>query len=146
MGFLGSYAQGWFKYYVAKNHGQKLLKRSQKLNSKLETSSKWFDNHPELYLTIYKFMYGMTTVILVLSGIRGISYLKFAIYSAISSLMWVAAFGFAAYYCADALLSTFDKIGDFKQYIIGALIVLGLLVFYIRHRRHLKHCIEAISE
>jgi len=30
VGFLGSYTQGWFKYYVAKNYGRKLLEKSEK--------------------------------------------------------------------------------------------------------------------
>jgi len=145
-GFLGSYVQGWFKYYVAKIHGNKLLLKSPKLNSKISKNAEWFDKNPVLYLTIYKFMFGLTTVVLVLSGLRNMSYYKFAIYSAISSLIWVIVFGFAGYFCADLVLNAFETIGDYRLHFIGALIIIGLIVFYVKHRKHLKHCIEVIAD
>lgn len=146
MGFLGSYTQGWFKFYVAKKHGRKLLDRSEKINAKVTKYSEWFDKKPILYLSGYKFMFGLTTVILVLSGLRDISYFKFAVYSAFSSLIWVIVFGLAAYYCADVALSAFETIGDYKFHIIGSLIVIGIIVFYIKHKRNLQCCIEAMTE
>jgi len=146
VGFLGSYTQGWFKYYIAKNHGRKLLKKREKLNSKIEKYSVWFSKHPILYLTIYKFLFGLTTVILFLSGLKNIGYLKFAIFSAISSLMWVAVLGSAAYYYADTVLNAFEFLGMYKHHIIGVLIVVGIIVFYVRHRINLHCCVQAVIE
>ena len=145
-GFFGSYVQGWFKYFVAKKHGQKLLEKSETLSKKIEKSASWYDKNPSLYLVSYKFIFGLTTVILVLSGLRDMSYVQFAIYSAISSLLWVAVFGVLGYYCADFVLSSFATFGEHKFKFIGGLIILGIVVYYWRHRRCLKDCVEAMEE
>ena len=144
--FIGTYLQGWFKFYLAKNHGRKLLEKSSRLSKKVDSSSQWYDKNPVILLISYKFLYGVNTVILLLSGLRDMSYAKFALYSAIAALIWLSVFGGLAYFCADALLNSFSAIGEYKYYIIGGLIVLGLIVWYIRHQRQFKDCIEVIQE
>lgn len=91
-------------------------------------------------------MFGLTTVILVLSGLRDMSYIKFALYSAISSLLWVAVFGFIGYHCADMALSAFYSLENHKFKVIAGLSVFGLTVWYWKHRQNLNHCVEAIKQ
>lgn len=145
-GFWGSYLQGWFKYFVAKKYGVKLLSKSAKLDKKIQKSAAWYDKNPVLYVILYKFLFGLTTVILVLSGLRDMGFVKFAVYSAISSLLWVAVFGVLGYYCADFVLDSFASVRDHKYKIIGGLSILGFIVWYWKHRQHLKHCMEIIND
>jgi len=112
---------------------------------KVKKSATWFDENPELYLIIYKFMFGFTTVILVLSGLRNMGYLKFALYSAISSLMWVLVLGLGAYHCADQALNLLDTLSMYKYHVIIPLIVLGIIVFFVRQRISLTCCVQAIT-
>ena len=146
VGFLGSYVQGWFKYYIAKKHGRKLLQKSKKLEKKLAKNTAMFNKNPILFLVGYKFMFGLSTVILVLSGLGNINYFKFGLYSAISSILWVIFFGLSAYFCSEILLQSFEAIKDYKYYIIGTLIAIGFIVYDVRHRSHLMCCVEAMSE
>ena len=144
--FLGSYLQGWLKFYLAKNHGRKLLEKSSRLSKKVENSSQWYDKNPVLYLLSYKFLFGVNTAILLLSGLRNMSYAKFALYSGIASLIWLLVFGSLAYFCAESLLNSFSAIGKYKFHIIAGLIVLGLFIWFVRHKRQLKDCLEVIQE
>jgi len=146
VGFLGSYTQGLIIFYAARNHGLKLLKRNKKLHDQITKNAGWFDKNPMLILMLYKFFFGLTTAILILAGLREISYLKFAIFTAISSFLWVTFFGLLAYYCADIVLSAFETLANYKFHIIGVLILIGLYVFYAKHKKNLQNCVEVILE
>ena len=91
--FFGAYTQAWVKFLIAKKQGTKLLNNKPKLKEKLDKASVWFDKRPFAILSIYKFLYGMTTVILLMAGLRNISYLKFGIHTAIAVGLWVIVLG-----------------------------------------------------
>ena len=137
--FFGAYTKAWIKFLIARKHGNKLLDKKPKLKAKLDKSSVWFDKKPFWFLSVYKLMYGMTTVIILLAGLRQISYLRFGIHAAIAVALWVAVVGGFGYFCAEAMMENINKISEYKWYIIGAMILIGLIVWLFKHYHHDKH-------
>ena len=78
--FLGANTKEWIKFLIVKKQGVKLLENKPKLQEKLDKASVWFDKYPYVILSFYKFFYGMTTVVIMMAGLRNISYLRFGIH------------------------------------------------------------------
>lgn len=145
VGFTASYMQTWFKFYIAKKHGSKLLNKKPKLKEKIDKTSKWFDKRPSFYLIIYKFIFGLTTVIIVLAGVKNMSYLKFGFFNAIATLLWLAIFGGLGYFCAEQMIENMNSLADKKCYIIGSLAMVSMLIWFLKHKPHNDHCLKPID-
>ena len=138
--FLGAYTQAWIKFLIVKKHGANLLAKKPALKLQLDKASSWFDKRPYAFLSVYKFMYGMSTIILLMSGLKNISYWRFGLHAAIGILLWVIVFGGLGYFCADLMISGIDNISKFKWHIIGSMIFIGLLVWFIKKRPINNEC------
>jgi len=143
--FLGAYTQAWVKFLIAKKQGTKLLNKKPSLKEKLDNASVWFDKRPFVILSIYKFLYGMTTIIILMAGIRNISYLKFGIHVAISITLWVAVVGGVGYFCAEVMMDNIQVLSENKWYVIVTLVSIGLLVWLFKHRPHNDYCLKLIN-
>lgn len=140
--FFGAYTKDWIKFLIAKKQGKKLLEKKPSLNTKFDKSSKWFDKNPILYMSIYRLMYGFSTLIILMSGIKGSSYKQFAITSAISIMLWVGIVGGFGYFCAEVMMENISYLSDHKLQVIITLATIGLLYWFFVRRPHEKHCFE----
>ena len=141
-GFLGAYVADWFKFFVSKKQGNKLLNKKTKLKERINRSTKWFDKNPLLILIFYKFLFGFTTIILLMSGLKDISYIRFSLLSAISIGLWVLVLGGFGYYCAEAMITKINYIGMHKFKFIGALVLIALAYWFFVKRPKNKYCFE----
>lgn len=144
--FLGAYTKDWLKFLIAKKQGNKLLEKKPKLKEKIDKSSVWFDKRPYVIMSIYRLMYGMGTVILLMAGLKDMSYLRFGIHSAISIGIWVIVVGGFGYFCAEYMLAGINNLSSYKWYIIGSMVVIGLLVWFFKHRPHDKYCLTPVKD
>ncbi len=144
--WLGAWVADWFKFLVARTKGQQLLARRPSLNKKIDKASSWYNNYPELILIFYKLFFGFTTILLVMSGLKKVGYLKFGILSAISVAIWTSLLGGMAYHCSDLLLENLkwasDNIWLFMLMLFG---IIGLLWLIVK-RPFQKQCLETIKE
>lgn len=142
--FLGAYIKDLIKFMLVKKHGRKILSKKPKLQEKLENSSNWFDKKPFFFLSIYRLMYGFSTVILMLSGLKNISFVRFAIHSAISVGLWILVIGTIGFYCAELMLEKMNFMSEHKLEVIGVLAGLGLSYWFFVKRPWEKHCYTPI--
>jgi len=141
LGFLGAWTADWFKYLVARKKGQSLLAKKPKLQEKFDRASIWFDKKPYTILTIYKMLYGTTTLILIMAGLKNISYARFAIHSGISVGIWTALLGGVGYFCAEAMIRNLEFVSAHKLETLGVLSTIALLYWLIVKRPYLKYCL-----
>lgn len=142
LAWLGAWVADWFKFLVAKRKGTKILAKKPKLQAKLDRVSKWYDKNPELVLIVYKLLFGMTTLILILTGLRNIGYLKFAIYSGISVAIWTSLLAGMAYYCADSLLANFTWFSENITSVLLILFAVAFLIWFFIKRPYRKACLD----
>lgn len=144
--FGGAYIADWFKFLIAKNKGQLLLEKKPSLKGKLDANTAWFEKHPFLILTFYKFFLGFTTVVLLMAGLKNISYTRYAIHSAISIALWVAVLGGLGYHCADAMISNIQWVSDNVSSFIAILVATALSVWLFKRRPKYKECLEVADQ
>ena len=83
----------------------------------------------------------MTTVIVLMSGLRNISYLRFGIHTAIAIGLWVIFIGDFGYLCGEAMINNINALSENKWMVIGPLVLIGILVWFFRHRPIDKECL-----
>jgi len=140
--WLGAWIADWFKFIVAKKKGKLLLEKKPKLQAKIDRMSVWYDKNPEIVLLLYKLLFGLTTVLLILTGLRNVSYTKFAIYSGISVAIWTTILGGMAYHCADALITNLQWVSNNIFLFIAILAAIAIVVWFFVKRPYQKECLE----
>ncbi len=142
LAWLGAWTADWFKFLLARKKGTQLLLKKPKLQAKLDKISVWYDKYPGGILLVYKMFFGLTTLILILTGLRKISYLKFAIYSGVSVAIWTATLASLACYCADTLLRNIKLISDNILPTVCILFVVAFLIWLFIKRPYRKACLD----
>ncbi len=138
--FLGAYTRDMLQFSLVKKQGRKLLDNKPKLQTKLENASGWYNKRPVFYLTVYRFMFGVSTVIIMLSGLKeDISFSKFALHSAIGIGLWVSVLGGLGYFCADILIEKLHFLSEHSLEVIGVLSVIGLVYWFFVKRPKNQH-------
>lgn len=138
--FAGAFLRDSLQFLAIRKQGKKLLNRKPKLQVKIDNASAWFDKKPFLYLIIYRLMYGFSTVIIMMSGLKeNISYAKFAFYSAIGIGLWITIIGGLGYFCASVMIEKLNFISDHSLEVVGILAIIGLAYWFFVKRPKEKH-------
>jgi len=142
--FFGAFLRDTLQFLLVKKQGRKLLIKKPKLQTKLDNASGWFYKNPFLYLTIYRLMYGFSTIIIMLSGLKeNISYPKFALHSAIGIGIWITLLGGFGYFCANVMIEQLNFLSDHSLQTIGVLTIIGLAYwFFIKRPKDRHHFIS----
>lgn len=135
-------------FYLGRFSGQGLLKRKPNWQPKVERITRLLEKYDWMLIVLFRFAYGLRTVIPFALGMSRISATKFFIFDFIGGVIWVSVFLFAGYYFGNAILVLIDtfSLKDFvrQHWIITSVIVciivfvLSGLLFYLRYRRKLK--------
>jgi len=88
-GFLGTVCIDWSLFLGARKKGRAYLKDKQRLQGKLDRMDHVMVKHSSWLLIFYRFLYGFRIVLPVLFGLSGITIRRFAIFSLISTLLWL---------------------------------------------------------
>ncbi len=138
--FFGAFLRDSLQFLMVKKQGKKLLEKKPKLQAKLDSASAWFNKNPFFYLTIYRLMYGFSTIIILLSGLKkDISYSRFAFHSAIGIAIWIAIIGGLGYFCANIMIEQLNFVSDHSLEVIGVLSLIGLAYWFFVKRPKDKH-------
>ena len=139
--FFGAFLRDSILFLTVKKQGEKLLDKKPDLRVKLDNASGWYNKNPSLYLTAYRLMFGFSTVIIMLSGLKKeISYSKFAMHSAIGVAIWVSILGGFGYFCADMMIEKLNFLSEHSLEVIGVLSVIGLAYWFFVKRPKDLHC------
>lgn len=137
--FFGAFVRDSIQFLLVRKQGKKLLDKKPKLKIKLDNASEWFNKNPLLYLTVYRLMYGFSTVIIMLTGLKGnISYAKFAFHTSIGIGLWVMILGGFGYFCANVMIEKLNFMSEHSLEVIVVLVIIGLAYwFFIKRPKEL---------
>lgn len=102
-GFLGTVCVDWSLFLGARKKGRSYLKNNQSLQGKLDRMDNVMVKHSNWLLIFYRFLYGFRIVLPVLFGLSGITIRKFAIFSLISTLLWLWVLSIVGYQLAEVI-------------------------------------------
>lgn len=138
--FLGAYTRDFILFFLVKKKGKNMVNKKPKLKAKIDSASEWFEKKPMFYLSIYRLTYSFNSVIIILAGLKNISFARFAIHSFISVSIWVGLIGSLGYFFADFMVEKLTFLSDNKFVIIAVLATLGLAYWFFFKRPHDKEC------
>lgn len=138
--FLGAFTRDFILFFLVKKKGSNMINKKPKLKAKIDNASKWFEKKPLFYLTIYRLTYSFNSVIIILAGLKNISFTRFILHSLISVTIWVGIIGGFGYFFADFMVEKLTLVSDNKFIIIGVLALLGFSYWFFFKRPHDKDC------
>lgn len=142
LAWLGAWIADWFKFLVAKKKGISLLAKKPKLKKKIDRLSVWYDRYPFVILLVYKLLFGMTTILLIITGLRDISYTKFAILSGISVAIWTGVIATLSFMFSESIISNLTWVTANIQYFLIGLAILAFLIWFFVKKPYRKNCFE----
>ena len=138
--FLGAYTRDFILFFLVKKKGANMVNKKPKLKAKIDSASEWFEKKPIFYLSIYRLTYSFNSVIIILAGLKNVSFARFAFHSFVSVSLWVALIGGFGYFFADFMVEKLTFVSDNKFIIIGSLAVIGFAYWFFFKRSHDKDC------
>jgi len=136
--FLGAQTSDWTFFLLGRKKGLAFSNKRPKLKAKMDKMSLHLEEHPNLILLSYRFLLGFRIVIPLMIGLSSISIKKFALFSALSTGLWLSVYGSFGYFCAETLLSNFQAAQEYQWEIIAGLIIIGLSSMFFLRRREIR--------
>ncbi len=97
-----------------------------------------FERHPQTYVMLFRFFYGLRTVSPVLIGTSGFPPLRFALLNLVAAILWSLLFVGLGYVFGLGIERLFDRMPRFEQWLPYLLIPIGLGLLWklsVRARR-----------
>jgi membrane protein DedA with SNARE-associated domain len=138
IGLTGTYASDSFYFFFGRKRGKEWLNKNARFSDKYKVIDRKIDKYPILIFLVYRFMYGFRTIAPLAIGVSHTKTSKFLILSAISTLVWGVTYGAVGYLFGEVLKTKFSHIEHIEKYVIGILLLVGLVVYILygmRNRR-----------
>jgi len=137
-GFCGTLLGDQLGFFLGRRHGKTLLARYPSWQARTQGVFDKLDQHQNLLILGFRFVYGLRTVTPFAIGMSGVSYLRFILLNLTGAGIWAISIGLAGYYFGQAVEAL---LGDIKRYelilmtsIIGIAILIWLVHIYRRRR------------
>lgn len=137
-GFSGTFIGDQLYFMLGRRHGQSWLSKHPSWREPADRVFRKLENHQNLLILSFRFLYGIRTVTPFVIGTSDIPYFRFAILNILGAAIWAICIALAGYYFGQAVETV---LGDIKRYeiefiiaIIGVASLIWFLHFY-RHRR-----------
>lgn len=132
--FLGAQVVDWSLYLAGKRGGQAAIDRRPKLKPQFTQMSQAVEQRSTVLLLAYRFMYGFRIVLPTLFGVAKISVRRFALFSFISTLLWVTIIGNLGFFFSGSLLYALEHIQAYLPYFAASGLLGGILAFWLWRR------------
>jgi len=135
IGLTGTYSSDSFYFFLGRRKGKEWLNKNARFKEKYEVINRKLDKYPILIFLVYRFMYGFRTIVPLVIGASKTKTSKFLILSAMSTLIWGATYGAIGYLFGEVIKSKLGHIENIEKYIMGALLIIGGIIFVISRVR-----------
>ena len=132
----GGYCGDQLWYALGRRKGRQILARKPRWQAMGDKALNHLRRYPDLWVLIFRFVYGLRTVMPVAIGISGYPPLRFLLFNALSALIWAVVLGAAAYHLGAALELVLDNIKHYEIRVIAVLIIGGSLLWLWRRYRN----------
>lgn len=126
--FCGSYAGDQLWYYLGRHKGRQILARKPRWQALGDRALRHVRRHPDLWVLIFRFVYGLRTVMPVAIGMSGYPPLRYLILNGIGAIVWALALGLAAYHFGTVMEGILGSVKKYELWVLGGLLVVGCLL------------------
>lgn len=138
IGISGTFSSDCFYFFLGRKKGQNWLNNREKLKNKAFIIHKKLEKHPTLIFFSYRFLYGFRTITPFVIGTGQSKIRTFLMFSAISIIIWASTWTTVGYFFGAVIKSKLTYIEHAEKYVIGILLLLGLVLFLINKFKKTK--------
>ena len=123
-------------FLVGHHYGPRLLERFPRLQRKAPKARQVIARYGDLAAVLFRFMYGIRTVAVLLLGSEGYPRLRFAIINLPASLLWSAIIAGLGYVFSASLKLLLTRIQHTEMLLLALALTLIGAFFMLRRKRH----------
>jgi membrane protein DedA with SNARE-associated domain len=137
-GFCGTLLGDQLFFFLGRRHGKGILARHPTWQPGADRVFRKLEQHQNLLILGFRFLYGLRTVTPLAIGMSGVSYLRFTLLNMSGAALWAIGTGLAGYFFGQAIGAL---VGDIKHYeleLTTAIAGIGVFIWMIhlfRRRR-----------
>ena len=135
LGFVGTYVADCFYFFLGKKRGYIWINKNPKIKRKAEIIENKLEKYPVIIFLTYRFLYGLRSITPLVLGAGNTKTKTFLFYSALSTTIWVTVYCTVGYLFGAVIKSELGHIEHIEKYIIGILVLLGLIIVIVKQTR-----------
>lgn len=143
--FCGAFGGHLFWFWLGRAHGVRLLDRFPRMRRSFGPGLRVFERYGARAIVMTQWLYGLRITCAVIIGMSKISFLRFAIYEAISCAIWSVVVTAAGFYFGRAIESVLGRVPHLEWYGLAAILLVGFAVWYY-HRRKENAAVAVVEE
>jgi membrane protein DedA with SNARE-associated domain len=140
-GLTGSFTGDQLFYYIGRHYGPRVIAKRLSWQESAQKVYVHLHRHKNLLILTFRFFYGLRNVTPFAVGAAQVSRTRFFTLNLIGAIVWAISFGYAGYLFGEAFRLFLDDFKRYELYVLGGLVLLGLVVWLttlIVHRRKAK--------
>ena len=134
-GFSGTLIGDQLYFFLGRRHGKSMLAKHPGWQVPAERVFNKLEQHQNLLILSFRFLYGIRTVTPFAIGMSEVSYLRFTLLNIIGAGIWAIAIASAGYYFGQAVETVLGDIKKYELEVMAAIVVLASLVWFIHFYR-----------
>lgn len=137
-GFTGSLVADQLYFFLGRKKGLAFLNKHPSWKIRADRIRKLLQQHQNLVILLFRFVYGIRAVTPVLIGVSNVSSFKFLVLNAVGALTWAIALTSLGYFFGHTAELLLDDVKKYEFVIIGIIILVGLVVWILEYRAENK--------
>jgi membrane protein DedA with SNARE-associated domain len=130
--FAGTLTRDWVVFLLFRKKGRQILIKKQKFKTKILRVEKLLNKHGTNVFCAYRLMFGLVNIVLMVLGISGLSFKKFAVLSLISNFIFIVMVGGFGYFFTELMIETVAWIHQNKIFGFGGFAILILFYLFVK--------------
>ena len=134
----GSFSGDQFYYYLGRRWGPRIIAKRLSWQEGAQKVYTHLRRHQYFLILTFRFYYGLRNVTPFAVGSAMVPRLRFFTLNLVGAVVWAVAFAYLGYLAGEAVKLLIDDVKRYEIYLLGALVLIGFIVWLatlIRHRR-----------
>ncbi len=140
--FIGSLCGDQLFFFLGRWHSEAVLRKWPSWKVRVDKAQSLVDRFRTPLILLFRFLYGLRTVTPFVIGMGPVPTAQFVLLNAVGAIVWAIAVGTGGYLFGSALEALIGNIKHYEIQILGAVAIIGLLIwtihFYLRRRREYR--------
>ena len=141
--FIGSLFGDQLFFFLGRWHSQKVLARHPSWRKRVNKAQRLVEQYRTPLILVFRFLYGLRVVVPFVIGMSTVPTLHFILLNVVGALVWAMVVGTGGYLFGSALEILIGDIKHYEAQVLGAIAVVGALIwvihFYRRRKRKLTN-------
>ena len=135
--FVGGLCGDQLFFYLGRTHSQWLLAKLPLWKERVNKAQRLLERFQTPVILGFRFLYGTRAVVPFVIGMGSVPIRRFIFLNTISALVWAIVVGTGGYLFGNILEIILGDIRRYERFILGAIVVIGLLL-WAAHRYHYR--------